>query len=228
MADVITLESVQQSFAEFARANDASIDLAYSDEKLMISRCVLPMQFEVRTGDTVKGGVAVRGTALEVEVRPYLLRQICTNGAVMMRSSGGSTVATEACTDAWLNEAFAAAGSKEALATAANEVRTLAGTSLDMTFMLVTFMQHMGGRYGERLKEMLHRATKEGLSGFSLMNAITSVARDTPDPDTRWRLEALGGGLPALLLDGPTARERRDALDLPDFAHDEDCRLQHA
>jgi hypothetical protein len=28
------------------------------------------------------------------------------------------------------------------------------------------------------------------------MNAVTSVARDTQDPDLRWRLEELGGGLP--------------------------------
>jgi hypothetical protein len=28
------------------------------------------------------------------------------------------------------------------------------------------------------------------------MNAVTSVARDTRDPELRWRLEELGGGVP--------------------------------
>ena len=34
---------------------------------------------------------------------------------------------------------------------------------------------------------------------FGLMNAVTSVARDTRDPDARWRLEELGGGIGARL-----------------------------
>jgi hypothetical protein len=37
-------------------------------------------------------------------------------------------------------------------------------------------------------------------SRFGLMNAVTSVARDTHDPELRWRLEELGGGIPAALL----------------------------
>ena len=31
------------------------------------------------------------------------------------------------------------------------------------------------------------------------MNAVTATARDTRDPDLRWRLEEFGGGIPALL-----------------------------
>jgi hypothetical protein len=33
-------------------------------------------------------------------------------------------------------------------------------------------------------------------SRFALMNAVTSVARDTADPELRWRLEEMGGGIP--------------------------------
>jgi hypothetical protein len=35
-------------------------------------------------------------------------------------------------------------------------------------------------------------------SRFGLMNAVTSAARDTRDPELRWGLEELGGGIPAL------------------------------
>jgi hypothetical protein len=31
---------------------------------------------------------------------------------------------------------------------------------------------------------------------FGFMNAVTAVARDTRDPETRWRLEELGGAVP--------------------------------
>ncbi|MHC4275561.1 MAG: hypothetical protein ACYSUR_18110, partial [Planctomycetota bacterium] len=41
-------------------------------------------------------------------------------------------------------------------------------------------------------------------SSFGLMNAVTSVARDTPDRDTRWRLEEAGGGMLARLMPAPT------------------------
>ena len=46
----------------------------------------------------------------------------------------------------------------------------------------------------------------EGRSAFGLMNAVTSLARDTEDPELRWELEELGGGVPALLK----PRVRRD------------------
>jgi hypothetical protein len=36
-------------------------------------------------------------------------------------------------------------------------------------------------------------------SAFGLMNAITSLARDTREPERRWRLEELGGGMLALI-----------------------------
>ncbi len=35
-------------------------------------------------------------------------------------------------------------------------------------------------------------------SAFGLMNAVTSVARDQDDPQVRWHLEELGGGVPAM------------------------------
>jgi len=40
-------------------------------------------------------------------------------------------------------------------------------------------------------------------SRFGLMNAITSVARDRSDPEERWRLEELGGGIAARILPKP-------------------------
>jgi hypothetical protein len=44
-------------------------------------------------------------------------------------------------------------------------------------------------------------------SGFGLINAVTSVARDTSDPDLRWRLEELGGGIPVVLEEAGHRRE---------------------
>jgi hypothetical protein len=49
-------------------------------------------------------------------------------------------------------------------------------------------------------------------SAFGLLNAVTSVARDTRDPETRWRLEELGGTMPAHLERNPKIRPKAPAL----------------
>jgi hypothetical protein len=47
---------------------------------------------------------------------------------------------------------------------------------------------------------------------YGLMNAVTAVARETPDPELKWRLEEFGGGVPSddpdpmPVLDGGAAR----------------------
>jgi hypothetical protein len=52
---------------------------------------------------------------------------------------------------------------------------------------------------GRELIEMLERFWRErDPSRCGLMNAVTSVARDTAEPRRRWELEELGGALVAL------------------------------
>src|SRR5260370_13501237 len=47
---------------------------------------------------------------------------------------------------------------------------------------------------------ILERFSQAGdRSRFGLMNSVTSVARDTADPEVRWRLEEMGGGICACL-----------------------------
>jgi hypothetical protein len=53
-------------------------------------------------------------------------------------------------------------------------------------------------------------------SRYGLMNAVTATARDTKDPETRWRLEELGAQVPALRERTPVARESKRALRVPD------------
>ena len=44
---------------------------------------ILPLSDEVRPKDIVEGGIAVRTVGQEIEVCPYLFRQVCRNGAIM-------------------------------------------------------------------------------------------------------------------------------------------------
>jgi hypothetical protein len=50
------------------------------------------------------------------------------------------------------------------------------------------------------LNEILEQFSAGGdPTRFGLMNAVTAVARDTRDPDDRWRLEEFGGAVGATL-----------------------------
>ena len=51
-------------------------------------------------------------------------------------------------------------------------------------------------------------------SAFGLMNSLTSVARDQDDPEVRWKLEELGGGVPA--MEFPRVRPDGSEAELPE------------
>ncbi len=53
------------------------------DGRRLFLRALLPLSDEVRPKDIVEGGIAVRTVGHEIEVCPYLFRQVCQNGAIM-------------------------------------------------------------------------------------------------------------------------------------------------
>ena len=62
------------------------------------------------------------------------------------------------------------------------------------------------------LSEIVERFFKTADSStFGLINAVTSVARDTRDPAARWRLEELGGGMLAEITTTPSQDSGRAA-----------------
>lgn len=66
------------------------------------------------------------------------------------------------------------------------------------------------GRTNSRSRHLVlqrYRCGKDR-TAFGLMNAVTSVARDSQDPEDRWRLEELGGMIP--LLPYPFEKLARD------------------
>lgn len=49
-------------------------------------RAVLPMAAEIRSGDVIRGGVALKVAADQIEVRHHVLRRVCRNGAIMSQT----------------------------------------------------------------------------------------------------------------------------------------------
>ncbi len=82
--------------------------------------------------------------------------------------------------------------------------------SRELSLSRSVLRRQFGSGTGKRVnEEVMHRFSTEGDgSRYGLMNAITSVARDTRDPETRWRLEKLGGLVPVLDLPDAIDRDR--------------------
>jgi hypothetical protein len=158
----------------------------------------------------MQGGLALRATEDELWLRPYLFREVCRNGAVMAQAieslhveclgvyslEEGSTM---------LREAIATCAQRSVFARSIQDVRSLATLATDWLNLIphLTHFQSAGimGRFLGQILERFESGTDR--TGFGLMNAVTSVARETRDPDDRWRLEELGGGIGALLPKQP-------------------------
>src|SRR5579859_2966192 len=57
-------------------------------DQSFFARAVINRRREIRPGDSFQGGVALRAEAEYVEVKPYLFRLVCRNGAITAYSAG--------------------------------------------------------------------------------------------------------------------------------------------
>jgi hypothetical protein len=219
--DRITTAMVKTVFAEEIAGLGGTLSDTFDDGQRLFVRSILPAVEEVRAKDRVQGGVALRSDGSEAWVHPYVFRQVCSNGAIMAQAIETRHVADfdvrgpeEALPE--LREAIQACGSREAFTVAAQQMRSAQDAQVDLALSLVPFLsrfpatlvtQLMGRFFGDRDR-----------SAFALANAMTATARDTSDPELRWRLEELGGGVfagrkPRLPRhDGRAARRREDAV----------------
>src|SRR5262249_5901033 len=173
---------------------------------------------EVRPGDRVQGGVAIKACEGQVWVHPYVFRQVCRNGAIAAHAVQtrhladlGSLPAGEA--DEAVRQAVQECCAPEAFVTATGEIRAAVGSEIDAVLTMLPFLARLN-RPGQSpvMQEIMGRFLRESdRSRFGLMNAVTSVARDTRDPELRWRLEEFGGGIAALWVPDVPSDDRKAA-----------------
>jgi len=182
---------VRTVFSDRVAALGGEVKDIFEDEGLLLARSVLPRELEVKPRDKVRCGVAVRFAGCELCVHPYTLRQVCTNGAIMVRSSRcvrveitPQSVPCDVLGE--LEEAIAQCASPGA---ATEAVATMSGSTMDTALHLLPYIcRHPSAR--DLVREILSRMAREADdSRFGLMNAVTSLARDTADPRRRWELE---------------------------------------
>jgi hypothetical protein len=215
--DHVTTAHIHTLFAEEIHAAGGKVSDTFDDGRRLFVRSILPALTEVRPGDRVQGGVALRACEGQVWVHPYVFRQVCSNGAIVAhavqsRHLADLDVRPAEEADEAVREVVRCCCAAEAFTTAAAEMRSAGSSEIDAVLTLMPFLARHGGAHTSRLlAEILGRFFGDGdQSRFGLMNAVTSQARDTSDPELRWRLEEFGGGVPVLRApDRPSGQARR-------------------
>jgi hypothetical protein len=190
-------------FAEEIGLAGGSLSDTYNDGERLLSRSILPGKYEVRAGDFLQPGVALRASSSQVCVHPYVFRQICRNGAIIAHALQSRHIEAsehESAEDAAaaVREAVRTCCDEEAFATIADDIRSSRDRVADVTLNLLPVLSRLRPEQGTQIFRMIVERFFDGedASRYGLMNAVTSVARDIQDPDVRWRLEELGGGVP--------------------------------
>ena len=204
----LTTSEIGAIFTEEVAGAGGSVVNAIDDGNRLFMRAILRAEIEVKSNDRLQGGVAIRATEGEIWVHPYVFRQVCQNGAIIahaaesrhLESADYSFDPDEAMVAA-LREAVQASCAQEAFSTAANEMRSAVHSEVDFALTLMPMLSRLPAEFAPKmLNTILDRFVKgRDNSRFGLLNAVTSVARDTSDPEMRWQLEAIGGDLPSAL-----------------------------
>jgi hypothetical protein len=200
---------------EIAAAGGTVTESLFVGDRLF-ARSTLPAMREVRLGDKLQAGVALRATDCEVWVHPYVFRQVCRNGAIVAhalqtRHVKADEFATTEETAAAVSEAVQVCCEVEAFTDASQDINAARDKVADVTLNLLPVLSRMRPELGTQIFRMIVERFFDGedASRYGLMNAVTSVARDSADPEVRWNLEELGGGIPV---------GRPPAPELDDFA----------
>lgn len=158
-------------------------------------------QFADVAGDELHvGGVALRATADEIWVHPYFLRKPRVNGAIVAQLLQAEPIlpsedAAPESVKFQIAEAVRLCSSEATFQAGIERIKLARDqTGFGPTHIMELFV-HLNDQLASRvLRRILRRfADERDYSAYSLMNAVTSTAREADDPELRWQLETIGG-----------------------------------
>ena len=227
-----TSQDLLEAFREEIATAGGTVSDALDDGQRLIARAVLLTSSEIRMGDQVNAGVAIRAMSNEIVVHPYTLRRVCTNGAIAVEALESQHFERIHAETTWslnyeastmltnVREAIRACAGPEAFATSVSDMQRAAAVDGEMAIQLLVQSKYFAG-YGARVASYMDIVDRyragDDRSAFGVMNAVTSLARETRDPEVRWSLEQLGGSVPALVRQRSRTRVR-DVIG--EIAHD--------
>jgi hypothetical protein len=203
----LTTGNILDIFTEEVQTRQGRVTDTFHDRGRLFVRSLLPHVADARPMDSMQGGLALRATSEELWLHPYLFRHVCRNGAIMAHTIESLHVE---CLGAYsleegsamLRQAIADGSADNVFATSIHRIRSSATIEVDDLLNLIPHLSYFqDAGMGRFLAEILVRFSGgRDRTHFGFMNAVTSVARETEDPDERWRLEEWGGAVGARLL----------------------------
>jgi hypothetical protein len=212
-----TTKQIKAVYEREVREAGGRVSDVYDDGARLFLRSVLPGVQEVRPGDGLQGGVALRAAGPDILVQPYVFRQVCQNGAIIAQALEARCF--ERKEEDWdagvpellveVGEAVCSCCSPEVFAAAMKQIRWTTNSQADALLQLPELARLPQGLVARILDVYMKGRDR---SRYALMNAVTSIARDTRDPELRWRLEEFGGGIAAHLEPQPEPDDAAAAL----------------
>ncbi len=197
----LTTARILEVFDEEISELGGRITDTFHDGKRVFTRSVLAHVAEVRPGDRVKGGVALKATDESIWLSPYIFREVCRNGAIIAETLTSYSLGdlheqdTEIAIQ-FVRECTVACCTPEGFLENVRKMHTACQRQVDLNLSLLPLVSRLSASTGTGvITRILDHFFSEGdKSLFGLANAVTAVARDTPDPEVRWNLEEFGGG----------------------------------
>ena len=207
--DSCTTQEILEAFTEKISACDGKVTETFHQPGLLFARAVFPQAEEIRPGDSVQGGVALRATDTVAWVYPYVFRLVCKNGAILAHAAEGREIPNLDSVPAFeavslVREAVESCCERNAFAAAAEQMRTAAQQPVDAMLSMMPFLSRVSSLSPELAQQIFERLFEENdRTRYGFMNAVTSVARDTREHVTRWRLEEFGGQIAVMQSAAP-------------------------
>jgi hypothetical protein len=205
----ITTATIRTVFESEIEALGGHVSDVFDDRRRLFMRSILPASREVRQRDALNAGVALRANEEDIWLHPYVYRQVCQNGAIWAQAVETQRISCIAElsrdeVEGAICEAVQWCARDEVFSGNVADMRSAMDVQADMVIAMMSTLSRGGRGRGATHARVLERYFEQGeLNGYGWMNAVTSIARDTEDPDERWRLEEDGGALPALLIRNP-------------------------
>lgn len=215
-----TTRELHRCFSDTMRELGAETLDGFDDGDTLWVRSVLPLSREVRRGDVVNAGVALRTSAGAIMVHPFLLRQVCTNGAVrahaletrvIQRLRLEEEVAASYAynVDAVLDDTATAiqrCAASSAFADGTREMQSALEVDAEQVIERLELYGLLASLGNSGVPEMVSRVLARQLrlaaqaggrerTAFAFGNALTSAGRDAPNPRVRWALEEYGAAV---------------------------------
>jgi hypothetical protein len=206
LPDWLTTHDLSETFGEQIEGLGGRVSECFDDGGRLFERSVLPSPREVRRGDALLGGVAMFAAEHEVRVHPYVFRQVCSNGAIMAHAVQTQRIEVPEWSpelDEFMDhvrETVRACASPEAFAGDVAEIRSAMDRDADFALTVLPLLDRLPEAARVSMMGLIAGRffSAEDRSRYGLMNAVTAVARETRDPELKWRLEEIGGRVAAM------------------------------